>query len=104
MRLFEKRWRDLHDSLLVRDGARLWWLKVKLYPKRASLEDPEQRCSFCKAEWTNIDGAINHVTGLPHFRQWCRENALTAAARWGDEIRQLVAEETLACCEMGASA
>jgi len=104
VRLFEKRWRDLHDSLLCRDGRRLWWFKVKLFPKRASLEDPADRCSLCKAEWSNIEGAINHVSGLPHFRQWCRENALTAAAKWGDEIRQLVAEEMLAGVELEVSA
>lgn len=105
MRLFEKKWRAVHDRVLssLPDSTRrrLWWLKVTLYPKEAFLEDPEERCSLCRI-WSNVEGGINHVAGMPHFRRWCLEHPALAAERWGDAVRQLIAEETLAGQEVVA--
>jgi hypothetical protein len=109
MRLFEKRWRDIHSTVLehtrlTMPGKILFRLSVQLYPKRVKMENPIDKCSLCREEWCNIDGGMNHAHGLPHFRQWCLEHPLMATARWGDQIRQLVAEETLAGLELERSA
>jgi len=109
MRLFEKRWREAHVNVLERvrkemPNVILFRLSVSLYPKRVKMENPDNKCSLCKSEWSNIDGGMNHAHGLPHFRQWCLENPQRAVSLWGEEIRQLIAEETLAGAEVLVSA
>lgn len=88
----EKLWREAHDAVLSRVGRRLWWLKVACYPKRAWLANADDRCSLCKTEWYNVDAAINHVTGLPHFRQWCVEHSDLARKRFPETVLVIAAD------------
>lgn len=98
MTRFDRRWRDLFDQVVGKDryAHRLWWLTVGVYPKRAWLGNPADRCSLCREMWYSVEGAIRHVTGIPHFRRWCMENPVRAASLWGERVRVLLAEEALA--------
>lgn len=92
-------WRAVHEAVLERihrdqPGLVLFRLKVTLYPMSLWMEDPNDKCSACRRDWQNVDGAMAHAHGLPHFRNWCVEHPDQVRTRFPEAVK-LTAEATL---------
>lgn len=98
----KKKWAEAHekaqDRIFTKEPQKgaMFRLHVELYPAlRVMLEDPGDKCSLCaKGHWWYLDGAMSHVDGLPHFRQWCLENPGKVRERF-PEAAEVLTEATL---------